>query len=309
MKCKNLFLITALAVLATGCIKKNNEKYWNWYKGNTHTHATFSDVNDTNDVPEIASWYADAGYNFLVLSEHNDHLSEKRIYSHDELSKPPSFLMISGLELSNSRHHLAFGINKYIGDETSLKDGVEKTLAADGIPILNHPQSPVITASAFIAIKGLNHLEVLNGGRPHDTRASEMLWDSILSDPGGRKVFAVAADDNHYKKENVGRGWIMVKARELTREAILESFRKGNYYATNGIIITYYEADNNGVGLETQNGDTIRFIGRNGDILKTVPGKKGSYEFTGGELYVRARITGNGKTAWTQPLFLNSGEK
>jgi len=28
-----------------------------WYRGNTHTHATFSDENDTNDVPMIARWH------------------------------------------------------------------------------------------------------------------------------------------------------------------------------------------------------------------------------------------------------------
>ena len=40
-----------------------------WYKGNTHTHTTESD----GDTPpeEVALWYRDHGYNFLVLSDHN----------------------------------------------------------------------------------------------------------------------------------------------------------------------------------------------------------------------------------------------
>ena len=40
-----------------------------WYKGNTHTHTFWS---DGNDFPErIAKWYAENGYDFLVLSDHN----------------------------------------------------------------------------------------------------------------------------------------------------------------------------------------------------------------------------------------------
>jgi len=40
-----------------------------WWKGNLHTHSFWS---DGNDFPEmIVSWYAENGYNFLALSDHN----------------------------------------------------------------------------------------------------------------------------------------------------------------------------------------------------------------------------------------------
>lgn len=299
-------LLVVIFTAVTACSNKSqDEKNWSWYRGNTHTHATFSDENDTNDVPEIASWYEQAGYNFLVLSEHNDHLKEKKIFSHDELSHPPIFLMISGNELSNSRHHLAFGINYYIGDETSLQDGVEKTIAAGGIPILNHPQSPVEKAADILAIKGLNHMEIANGGRPNDIPASEVLWDSLLSLPNGRLIYAVGADDNHYNKENVGRAWIMVRAPDLTKEAIMENFRKGNYYVSNGVILKDYQADNRTITISSMNGDTIRFLGKFGTVLRTIAGKNGTYKINGDELYVRAKVTGEGKSAWTQPVFIN----
>jgi len=177
-----------------------------WYRGNTHTHAQFSDTNDNNDVPMIAKWYWQVGYNFLLLSEHNDHVTAKQKFCHDEAAISPDFLMLCGLELSNSRHHTALGIDRYIGDETSLQDGVKKIIAADGVPILNHPQDPVVNANDFLATEGLNHLEVFNGNIPEDTPATAILWDSVLSSPSGRPVFAVASDDNHYKQVNVERG-------------------------------------------------------------------------------------------------------
>ena len=41
----------------------------NWYKGNMHTHTFWS---DGDDFPEnVAKWYKDNGYNFLVFTDHN----------------------------------------------------------------------------------------------------------------------------------------------------------------------------------------------------------------------------------------------
>jgi hypothetical protein len=284
---------------------KSAEGYW--FRGNTHTHAQFSDTNDTNDVPMIAGWYEAAGYDFLCLSEHNDHIIKKKIFCHDEAARPPAFIMLCGNELSETRHHTALGINSFIGGETSLQDGVTKTLAAGGVPILNHPQDPVVTASAFIATNGLNHMEVFNGGRPEDTPATERLWDSILTSTAGRMVYAVAADDNHYKKANVGRGWIMVKAPALTKTNILDNIRAGNFYATTGVILNDYNVASRKITVDTQNGDTIKFIGKNGSVLKAENGNKATYQIQGNELYIRIKITNaEGKAAWTQPIFVAS---
>ncbi len=46
-----------------------------WYKGNTHTHTLNSDGDSTPD--EVARWYREHGYQFLVLSDHN-FLTERR---------------------------------------------------------------------------------------------------------------------------------------------------------------------------------------------------------------------------------------
>ena len=47
-------------------VKETTEK---WYRGNLHTHSFWS---DGNDFPEmIVKWYADHGYDFLALTDHN----------------------------------------------------------------------------------------------------------------------------------------------------------------------------------------------------------------------------------------------
>jgi hypothetical protein len=296
-------------VTLAGCASKSPQSVVKkWYRGNTHTHARLSDKNDKDDVPEIAGWYRKAGYDFLLLSEHNNHLEKKKIICHDELSEPGKFLMLCGLELSNKRHITALGIESYIGEEKSLQDGVNRTIKAGGLPILNHPQDPKVSAEDFISASGLNHLEIFNGNRPEETPATEVLWDKILSSPAGRSVYAVAADDNHYKEEKAARGWIMVQSPALTKDDIEENIRKGNFYASTGIFLNDYSVKNNTLTIDSKNGSLIVFIGKNGKILSSVNGIKASYTFKDDDLYVRAKITDtDGRAAWTQPVFNKQG--
>ncbi len=312
---KFIFAILILAgIISAGCkrakVDPSEIENVKWYKGNTHTHARFSDKTDKNDVPKIARWYEEAGYDFLLLSEHNDRVATKQVICHDEATDPPVFLMLCGLELSENRHLTALGIDKYIGDETSLQDGVNKTIAAGGVPILNHPQNPVVRTKDFLATRGLNHLEVFNGNRPKKTPATELLWDSILSSPDGRPVFAVASDDNHFKKAKVGRGWIMVNSPALTKEDIEENIRDGNFYASTGVLLNDYQVSNNSILVDSKNGNTISFIGKNGTILSTVNSSKATYNIMGNELYVRAKIINSKrKSAWTQPVFIQEKQR
>lgn len=280
-----------------------------WYRGNTHTHARYSDDSEINDVPMIARWYREAGYNFLLLSEHNNHLLERKIFCYDRLSRPKeNFIMICGLELSMSRHVTALGIDRFLSGERSLREAVTMTLSAGGVPVLNHPMDPVVTAKEFIETDGLNHIEIVNGGRLLDTPASIALWDSVMSEPGGRIIYAVAADDNHYSRQRVGRGWIMVKAKSLSKSEIIESIRSGNFYPTTGVILDFTRTDGKSFHVSSQNGDTIKFFGRYGKLLGSEAGKDASYLFNGDELYVRAEVTDRqGKTAWTQPVMIKGG--
>jgi hypothetical protein len=116
----------------------------------------------------------------------------------------------------------------------------------------------------------------------------------------------VGADDNHYKKENVGSGWIMVRSPALTKTDIIDNIRSGNFYASTGVILTGYKVTGNSIDISSMNGDSIIFSGRYGEILKSVSGKSGKYKIRGNEYYVRAKIINSeGKAAWTQPVSIH----
>jgi len=47
----------------------------------------------------------------------------------------------------------------------------------------------------------------------------------------------------------------------------------------------------------------IQFIGRNGAVLREATDPTATYEFTGAEGYVRAKVVdSNGRMAWVQPV-------
>ncbi|MGV3588680.1 MAG: histidinol-phosphatase [Adhaeribacter sp.] len=209
-------------------------------------------------------------------------------------------------------------------------------------PHINHPNFGwAIKAEDMLELKGERFFEVYNG-HPHVhnygdsvTIGMEELWDRLLTHylkQGKPLLYGLATDDSHNYLEqkvglsNPGRGWIMVRAEELTPAALIAAMEAGNFYASTGVElkdVTYKKGK-----LEVQvkpKADvnyTIQFWGPNeaagnngkaGHILKEVKGTKATYQLQKNDLYVRAKIIssklqqnpfqeGDLETAWTQPV-------
>jgi len=210
---------------------------------------------------------------------------------------------------------------------------------AGGLPIAAHPNlTYALTAADLVASDqtlGPRFFEVWNtepgmnnlggGGKP----STEQIWDEVLS--SGRVMYATAVDDSHHFYDfissratgsplsNPGKAWIMVRARELSVSALLEAMNRGDFYASTGVVFESYEAGPSririglsdhtrdlGWSLPGANPQLYRtdFIGKGGIVLMHDETLNPTYEFTGREVYVRARITNSdGQVAWTQPVF------
>jgi hypothetical protein len=297
-----------------------------WFKGNTHCHTTNSD----GDLPPrpVVRWYRDHGYNFVVITDHN--LLTDPTYL--DTDKSDDFLLIPGEEVSDGfadkpLHINAINIREVIPPQkgesipATLQNNVDAILKQGGLAQLNHPNWRwAFTDREITQVKGARLLEIYNfsyncnnfgaGGEP----GMEEIWDRVLS--AGILIYGVASDDAHDytgefspKKSNPGTGWIMVKAAALTTEAIFGALERGDFYATNGVLLkdiqiseTEYRVD---IAAESQARYTTAFIGKDGSILKEVFGTTAVYAFQGDELYVRARISSSsGEFAITQPLML-----
>jgi hypothetical protein len=208
--------------------------------------------------------------------------------------------------------------------ETYARNGAA-IRAAGGILQVNHPNfiwsvplgdmMDLPDSTLFEVWNG--HPIVYNQGGTDSTGqvmlSTEARWDSALS--RGKQLFGVADDDSHsYKAENAedpdmarpGRGWIWVRADTLSQSAIVGALRRGDFYASTGITLRDVQITPTEYRLEiTPAGDRrylTEFIGKNGRILASSTTLRPSYQITGSEGYVRARISdSSGRMAWTQP--------
>lgn len=159
---------------------------------------------------------------------------------------------------------------------------------------------------------------------------AERIWDIALAlrlvKTGGHRLLGIATDDSHrYGSADAGpcRAWVMVKAPELTPEALIRSMKNGDFYASTGVTLANLETNPCGISMTIEQAAgvsyTTRFIGTRrgidmkcapvvdenglpldttkeytkevGAVLGEVHGPEATYEFAGDEAYVRAVVT------------------
>lgn len=358
---KKVIILISLLFIAVALV---NAQKQTWYKGNTHMHTNFSD-GDT-PIKEVVDWYHNNGYNFISITDHNKTTVPLEHISREGLRD--DFIMIVGNEITSSVHFTALGVKDNFSAKSIAEDyktgnlkgfplpGPDTTLTGHSqvlingmldkgaLVFINHPNfSTGISAEDMLILEGATAIELANahpsvynyGNERH--KPLEDKWDYLLS--YGMEIFAVGSDDEHNMqtwgpdKANPGRSWIMVEAKELNEENILESIRAGNFYASSGVELSKYEVTDNeiivaidkkktlknlkdklGVEHQTDDGDKgfrIEVIGFGGKVVQSA--NKESLKFPNSEInkYLRIRASYTKKTdgkyqtwyAWCQPVF------
>ncbi|MCE7993938.1 MAG: histidinol-phosphatase [Roseivirga sp.] len=206
------------------------------------------------------------------------------------------------------------------------------------IPHINHPNFGwAISVEDMKALRGERFFEVFNGHpmvRNYGDSArlgTEDMWDQINIAYLKRDqslMYGLATDDSHHyhrfggQFSNSGRGWIMVEAKSLSPEALIEAMEEGDFYASTGVTLRTLEQEDGEIELniEAESGIqyTTHFVGvRKGgsstEVFASVKGTTASFEMTDDILFVRARIEstrlqenpfreGDFEMAWTQPI-------
>ena len=267
------------------------------------------------------------------------------------------FMMIEGEEISDSVQGAPIHMNatnlseviQPISGET-VREAIANNLRAAeehsrrlGRKVLVHLNHPnfgyAVTAEDLAAVIQERFFEVFNGHPAvghlgdDDHPSVERLWDianTIRIDKlKAAPLFGVATDDSHSYHgkpggSSPGRGWVMVRARFLTPAHIIGAMKRGDFYASSGVVLKSIESSNKAITVEISGNEdetfTTQFIGtrkgydqtsspRNaqdekksaritkrysddvGAVFKTVKGNSATYEFSGNELYVRAVVT------------------
>jgi len=300
-----------------------------WYKGNTHTHTTYSDGDSPPEV--VVDWYAERGYDFLFLTDHNVLIPE----DHLERLRRRGLALWQGEEVTMAAVHVnGLGLRDRIlpkqpgssAMESQVKEGraerirwaVEQIRAQGGVAHLNHPNylwmltlDDLLDAGDFGLIEVANGHNLVSNKGDADHPSTEALWDGLLS--AGRQVWGDASDDAHHFKRwgdawaNPGRGWLQVEADSDRMTDVLNAVRDGRFYASSGLALADYAADRSALRVELA-GDpaTIELIGPGGEVLDLADGSMARFSVPAGSGgYVRVRATApDGRQLWTQPTFL-----
>lgn len=369
-----------------------------WMKGNMHTHSLWS---DGDDFPEnLAKWYRDRGYQFLVFTDHNTLLqkerwlslakrkgSEKavqrlreqwpadwietrgegdateiRLKTFDEifarLAVPQEYLLIQGEEITDRFgklpvHMCATNTTELLpptgGD--SITDVIQQNINAatsrrerSGVKTLVHLNHPnfgyAVTAEQLMKVVGENFFELYNGHptvhNSGDTThaGTERMWDIMnsfrLQTLQLPLMYGLGTDDGHNYFETVagkgaqpGRGWVVVLAKTLEPDAIVDALESGRFYSSSGVGLKSVRFRDGVLRVEVQPEAgveyQIQFMGTDRDFDQTsrpatdkaedaetltrvyseqvgrvyaaAAGPVAEYRVTGKELYVRAVVT------------------
>ena len=276
-----------------------------------------------------------------------------------KLEEPGRFLLIPSEEITDKNVHVnATNIQELILPDKSLDtttspqiikalqhafDAVHAQRVRTGVPMfahLNHPNFKwAITAEELMQIDHEQFFEVYNG---HPTvfnqgdelhAGTERVWDIVLAERLGHLgkpvMYGLATDDSHHyhstlpKASLSGRGWVMVKAKQLDAASIVAAMEKGDFYASTGVELQSLQSGDGRISLEVKAEAgveyVVEFIGTRkgydrktvavkaadgselrvtrkysadvGTVMSAVKGPKAEYVLKGDELYVRARVT------------------
>ncbi|MBU4212717.1 MAG: CehA/McbA family metallohydrolase [Verrucomicrobia bacterium] len=291
---------------------KNSNNMWHakgiWLKGNTHTHTTNSDGACTSG--ETASEYKRHGYDFVFLTDH-----DKRTVPDETIRKP---LLIPAEEIALSYkgygyHFVCLGLKKEWA-AGSCRSPVQVLARArrEGVFIVQaHPYWCGLPSHKCVYQGGLTcpGVEVYNKvcDRMIAKGYSSVHWDDLLD--AGYRILGFAVDDAHLRSDIAG-GWIMVKARNRTPNAILSAIRNGSFYSSQGPEIKSIVIRGREIKITCSPVTRINFItnrASGSSIAAATPRlKEALWTVSKGATYARIELVGaSGKMAWSNPIYLS----
>ncbi len=299
-----------------------------WLKGNLHAHTTNSD----GELPPatVIKAYRERGYQFLCLSDHDV------FTAYPQFNEDGKFLMIPGAEvtLRNLKYpERPMHVNvfprtapyDFAQDEGfSFKTAEEsraflEKAAAHNVLMLNHPYWSSMEWDEIIDMPGITHMEIYN----HASEWLDLLgndvreWDALLKK--GRRLWGTATDDSHngyvkrdgwpfhlLENDSFG-GYVVVKAKAFTHEAIIEALETGSYYSSRGPAIYDFYVENGQAVVQCSPCERICLCGNRGKIMRRlgVDLTEGRIPLKGGETYVRVQcVDKHGQIAYSNPIYL-----
>lgn len=288
-----------------------------WWRGVFHCHTTNSDGG--RSAESLVTWYAEAGYDFVAITDHN------------QLTPPPDArrdrpLLIPGTEVDVGRgragqayHIVGVGLHEMIAlpRDTAARHGMPVQEAihalrrAGAVVFVAHPYWSGLVLDDLVPLEGVAGIEVFNANTEVDIGKgySGVHWDDCLS--AGKPLLGAANDDAHWRMPDFGQAWTMLRAETLTPETVVGALGAGAFYASTGAALDGVTFDGAQVMVRVAppGASEVRFVcdHRWGQrvLAGGTPLESATYSLRGREKYLRVEVTApDGGRAWTNPLFL-----
>ena len=301
-------------------------KFW---RGNLHTHSTRSD--GVLSPEEVCRRYQAEGYDFIALTDHFVGLWGYPIVDTVPM-RGEGFTTILGAELHSGAmangelwHILAVGLPADFapanapsflpvqGQETGPEIAA-RAVAAGAFVAIAHPQWSGLTLADARSITAAHAVEIYNHGCAAgcDRPDGFAIADLLLTE--GRRLSLIATDDAHFSEPDHFGGWVMVKARENSPEALLAALKAGHFYSTQGPELRDVRVEGDKIVVECSAVVSVIALGH-GTGAKAVHGAS----MTRAEVplarlnnspWLRvAVIDAAGKRAWSNPIWLEGAAK
>lgn len=134
-----------------------------------------------------------------------------------------------------------YGIDWLNGYLTAVRD-------AGFLVTYNHPQWSLQSAKDYLGLQGLHAIEAMNGGCRFLNDNTSLHYEQMLRH--GMNVIPNGGDDNH-REWDIGHAWTMIKARELSYDALIEAYERGDCYATEGPTFCELYIENGEIVIKT----------------------------------------------------------
>jgi hypothetical protein len=245
-----------------------------FWRGNLHTHSTLSD--GALEPPQVIEAYKNAGYDFMMLSDHfighfNWPIADTRAL------RSNNFTTIIGSELHAPQtqvgelwHIVAAGLPLDFSPASKNESGEQlarRAHEAGAFIGIAHPAWSQLTMDDGRAIDCAHAVEIYNHGCAieNDRGDGWYLLDQLLSE--GKRLTAFATDDAHFKSPDHFGGWVHVKAESLGPEVLLDALKQGHYYSSQGPQIHDISVSGNEINITCSPVDNITVLCGNSRTL------------------------------------------
>lgn len=241
-----------------------------FYKVNMHNHTTLSDGKQTPE--EVKRQYMEHGYSAVVFTDHEilfDHKAlcdehfialhgyevqikqdahqrsgmHQPVYHFNMISKKQDNLLMPRFYKNNPSFpgknqewadlHARYSstIDHYEYSIDWINDYTRAVKEAGFLINYNHPQWSLQDCRNYLGLEHIHSLELINGGCILHSENTSIHYAEMLRN--GMRVVPTAGDDNHSSYE-FAWGWTMIKAPELTYDALIAAYARGDCYASCG---------------------------------------------------------------------------